>query len=727
MPFTKASSSKLYILLISVHGLIRYPDMELGRDADTGGQTKYVLELLQALSEHPEVGRVDLLTRQIFDGKVANDYSQAFDAIAPDCNIIRLPCGPRRYLRKEVLWNHLDSFTDQALQYIRRVGKIPDVIHSHYADAGYVGTTLSGYLGVPHIFTGHSLGRLKAQRLMEKGTPQQQIESRFNITRRIEAEEETLSNASFVVASTAQEIEEQYSLYDHYRPERMLVINPGLNLSQFYPPKRNDNYDTINTELSRFLKDKNKPMILALSRPDEKKNIETLIRAYAETPHLREQANLVLVIGNRDDIQSMEKGPREVISRILYLIDLYDLYGSVAYPKTHNSNDIPNYYRLASKTKGVFINPAISEPFGLTLIEAAASGLPVIATQDGGPRDILASCNNGLLINPLDTEGIGMALLDTLSNPKQWMRWAKNGLQGVQKHFSWEGHIKKYLKAVHKKLNYQQNLPKVLPQKCRLPTAHRLLICDIDNTLLGDKDALSELMNILATTSCRVGFGVATGRNIESTLQILEEWNIPIPDLLITSVGSEIHYDGGRIQDHNWSSHISPRWNTLAAQQTVEENYALNLQDPSSQRPHKISYLVSPEEMPNKRDMLREFRKKDLATKLIYSHNAYLDILPARASKGMAVHYIALKWGISLNHILVAGDSGNDEEMLMGDCLGVVVGNYSSELEKLRGSENVYFAEKAYARGIIEAIEHYNFIDDLPQSTKKEKLELSLT
>jgi sucrose-phosphate synthase len=57
----------------------------------------------------------------------------------------------------------------------------------------------------------------------------------------------------------------------------------------------------------------------------------------------------------------------------------------------------------------------------------------------------------------------------------------------------------------------------------------------------------------------------------------------------------------------------------------------------------------------------------------------------------------------------VAGDSGNDSEMLIGDTLAVVVGNHSSELEHLRGLEQVYFAQKDYAGGILEGLEHYNF------------------
>ncbi len=61
------NNGNLYILLISVHGLIRGHDLELGRDADTGGQTKYVVELLRELGKRSEVEQAVLLTRRIFD------------------------------------------------------------------------------------------------------------------------------------------------------------------------------------------------------------------------------------------------------------------------------------------------------------------------------------------------------------------------------------------------------------------------------------------------------------------------------------------------------------------------------------------------------------------------------------------------------------------------------------------------------------------------------------
>ncbi|MCK4951174.1 MAG: glycosyltransferase, partial [Gammaproteobacteria bacterium] len=304
----ETEQNKLYIVLVSIHGLLRGHNMELGRDADTGGQTKYVIELARALSEHPDVNRVDILTRQVIDPKIDTDYSYPMEEIAHGANIIRLPCGPRRYLRKEVLWPYLDSFIDNSLQHFRKISRVPDVIHGHYADAGYVGSRMSQLLGVPLIQTGHSLGRVKKQRMLDSGANEKTIENQYNISQRIEAEEIALGNSALVIASTSQEVEEQYSQYENYQPKRMMIIPPGIDLVNFHPPQRGDKRPAIENDVNRFLKHPKKPMILALSRPDVRKNISTLVRAYGENQKLREHANLVIVAGNRDDIRSMEKG-----------------------------------------------------------------------------------------------------------------------------------------------------------------------------------------------------------------------------------------------------------------------------------------------------------------------------------------------------------------------------------------------------------------------------------
>ena len=705
----------LYLMLISIHGLIRGENLELGRDADTGGQTTYVVELLKALAGNPRVERVDLLTRQVIDSKVDDSYSRPEEEVAPGAYIIRIPCGPRRYLRKEVLWPYLENFADMTLRHLRKIQRLPDWIHSHYADAGFVGARLANLLGVPLIHTGHSLGRIKKQRLLDKGMPEDRIESRYNITQRIEAEEITLDTASLVVTSTRQEVEEQYCLYDNYRPGSMAVLPPGTDLNRFRPPRDGEEEPPFMGELARFLRNPEKPMILALSRADERKNIAGLVDAYGENDRLRKLANLVIVAGNREDIKDLDKGSRRVLTSLLLQIDRHDLYGLTACPKHHRPEEVPDIYRLAAQSGGVFVNPALTEPFGLTLIEAAASGLPVVATENGGPQEIIQNCQNGLLVDPLDSKAMGDAICKVLSNRERWQEWAKKGLMGAKEHYTWEGHVNKYLDAAEKVLKHKSFSKPDRKVKSKLPTLDRLLISDIDNTLIGDEEGLKEFLELLqrASSAVGLGFGVATGRNLESTLAVLEKWQVPPPDILITAVGSEIYYGRPLAMDHSWHRHINFRWQPGKLWEVMQKIPGIRPQPREEQLGFKLSFYVDPKNFPGIRELKRRLRKLNLRAQIIYSHGELLDLLPIRASKGQAVRFISLKWGIPVRRILTAGDSGNDREMLEGGTLGVVVGNHSSELASLKGKERIYFAGQSHARGIKEGIEHYNFLGSI--------------
>ena len=88
-----------------------------------------------------------------------------------------------------------------------------------------------------------------------------------------------------------------------------------------------------------------------------------------------------------------------------------------------------------------------------------------------------------------------------------------------------------------------------------------------------------------------------------------------------------------------------------------------------------------------------------------------MDVVPVRGGSDLSIRHLLYKWGFAPEQLLVAGDSGNDEGMLKGRTLGVVVGNYSPEMEKLRKLPRIYFAESAHAKGIIEGINYYNFLD----------------
>ena len=96
-------NGKQYIVIISVHGLIRSNNLELGRDADTGGQTKYVVDLAKALALHEDVASVDLITRRIIDKNVSEDYSIPISNISENARIIRIDAGEEEYIPKEQL------------------------------------------------------------------------------------------------------------------------------------------------------------------------------------------------------------------------------------------------------------------------------------------------------------------------------------------------------------------------------------------------------------------------------------------------------------------------------------------------------------------------------------------------------------------------------------------------------------------------------------------------
>ncbi len=704
----------MYILLLSVHGLIRGHDLELGANADTGGQTGYVVDLARALGRHTEIGRVDLVTRLIRDPRYSADYAVPEESLEGSARIVRLPFGPARYLRKEMLWEHLDALVDSCLHFLRRQGRIPDAIHAHYADAGYVGTHLSRLLGVPLIFTGHSLGRFKRDRLLASGRSGEAIERKFNLARRIHAEEETLETARLVIASTRQEIEHQYGLYERFEQRRATVIPPGVDVARFISKPRRQPAPRIRELLGRFLCDPDKPTILGIARPAEAKNLSALVRAFAEESRLRNVANLVLIAGNRSDITTMEENERTELTKLLLAIDLYDLYGHVAIPKQHAADDVPEFMRYAAVTRGLFVNPALNENFGLTLLEAAASGLPIVATDNGGPVEIVAQCRNGLLVDPRDTGAITAAISTVLSDKRRWAVWSRQGIAGVTRHYTWEGHVATYLRAVKQVVrrgakHRRRTLGLALHRQVNpLPIVQRVLVSDLDNTLCGPPDAWQRFLTWLEENQEHTAFAIATGRSLKSTSRFFKDLQLPVPAVLIAAVGTEIYYGPNMEPDGGWRRFVSHDWRREEVLDALKGVSGMGLQKRANQRDFKISYSVDPSRGFSLAAAQRRLRERGLRASLVYSHGRYLDVLPVRASKGSAIRYLSYRWELPLDRFLVAGDSGNDIEMLRGESLGIVVGDCQPEMESLRGQHRVYFAEQPGLLGILEGIDHYD-------------------
>ncbi len=703
---------KLYIALISIHGLIRGKNLELGRDADTGGQTLYVLELAHALSQLPEVAQVDLITRCVFDESVSEDYQKAIETLSDKLRIVRIEAGPEGYIPKEQLWDHLNGFADNLADFFNDINAFPDIIHSHYADAGLVGSHLSNLLGIPLIHTGHSLGRVKHSRLLASGLSANDIEHHYNVSSRIEAEELTLATAERVITSTHQEIEEQYELYDHYQPDQMRVIPPGTDLNRFKPPEGNEESTPEYQLMVEHLTDPSKPIIFALSRPDKRKNIGILIEAFGNSPELQSLANLVIIAGNRDDIDDLDEGAQEVFHHLLVSIDRYNLYGKVAMPKHHQRDQVSTMYRVAANSGGVFVNPALTEPFGLTLIEAAASGMPIVATEDGGPQDIIGNCQNGFLVDPLDSEAIADILKTLLKDKLLWRSYVTNGLVGVREHYSWKAHAKRYLDVIKPIIARSEQLTRVHVERRPALYSDRAIFTDLDLNLTGDGESLQDFIRVIRKHRKSTKFAICTGRRLDTALRIMRKHKIPEPDILITSGGTEIYYIPELTADVPWAKHIDHLWSPHKIMSLLEGFEGITKQAKQEQSRYKLSYFIDPL-IADIEEIKRLLHQEEHSVNVQVSFGQYLDILPMRASKGMALRYISDRWQIPLERVFVAGGSGSDEDMMLGNTLAAVVANrHHEELSQLTEHQRIYFSSKPYAAGILEAIDYYDFFNE---------------
>ncbi len=207
-----------------------------------------------------------------------------------------------------------------------------------------------------------------------------------------------------------------------------------------------------------------------------------------------------------------------------------------------------------------------------------------------------------------------------------------------------------------------------------------------------------------------MAFAVATGRSLARVREVLREPAVPAPDIVIASVGTEIFYGLDGLLDRKWTAHIDVGWQRQKLLDLTETIPGLRLQEDDKQGTFKISYYVD----------LKEFQPSALETALsaagaavtvVRSRGAadYLDLLPKRASKGLALRYVSAILGVRLDAALVCGDSGNDRDMLVATGMAATVANHAPELESLRGTAGVFFSRYPGAAGIVDEMRHHRF------------------
>ncbi len=456
---------------IALQGCLKTGGIDYGCCPDTGGHIKYLLDLANSLEvDQPGLEQV-IITRSFEDSKFPESHSQAKETLSKRIKLVRIEDSEKGYLPKERLWQHREKFIKNLELLLRNGAEKPDFIHAHYADAGAVAAELKRRYGIPFVFTGHSLGRVKE---IESPITTGSLED-FNA--RLTAEEEAILGAALIIASSKDEAENQYALYQNYRAEKIRIIAPGTSFVEVQD--KEERRRTIEAKLENFFKDRTKPLILAIARPMKRKNLGVIIDAFASRPWLRNHCNLLILAGCRATLSKLQTEQEAELVGLLRKIDDYDLHGYVALPKSHTERDLEVYYKLAADSSGIFVNPALHEPFGLTLLEATYCGLPCVSTKNGGAADIMRENGNGLVIDPRSIEELAGAMEEILSNSDAYLQFS-TAAKNARRNLDWAVHAKRYQQVTREVVEKHLSGGNVFT-----PLEGGLICSDIDNTFDG--------------------------------------------------------------------------------------------------------------------------------------------------------------------------------------------------------------------------------------------------
>ncbi len=443
----------MHVIFLNPQGNFDPNDSHMTEHPDFGGQLIYVKETCMALAR---LGvRVDIVTRLIDDPEWP-EFSGETDHY-PGCGenprIVRIPCGGPAFLRKEDLWEHLDEFTDGILGFYGE--KRPGFMTAHYADGGYCGVLLKKKAALGFTFTGHSLGAQKLDKLGMNLDNFSEMDSHFFFRKRIQAERLSMEHACNIITSTVQERMEQYAhpLYrgavDPADDAKFTVIPPGVNTAIF-----NTNHGPEDDRIANYIRERTggseKPFVIASSRLDEKKNQMGLVEAFANSPELNRKANLALVVRGVDDpyedTSALQNDERELLGAMLDAIEEAGIKDRVFFLDLQSQEELASAYRYFARLGSAFALTAFYEPFGLAPIEAAACGLSVVATKNGGPSEIFER-DTGVLVDPFDTADIARGLLKGID---EYDLYAECGRELVEFKYTWQRTAEAYLRVIER-------------------------------------------------------------------------------------------------------------------------------------------------------------------------------------------------------------------------------------------------------------------------------------
>ena len=284
-----------------------------------------------------------------------------------------------------------------------------------------------------------------------------------------------MNTADFIITSTYQEIagtESSVGQYESYRSFTMPglyrvvagidcfdpkfnIVSPGADPRVFFPHTDEERrVGRVHDEIRALvfggdggdsrgrLEDPGKPLLFAMSRLDRIKNMAGLLEAYGASEELRERTNLLLVGGYVDPARSADRDEREQIRKAHDLMDRYELDGSVRWIELQtDKNRVGEFYRVVADSRGAFVQPALFEAFGLTVVEALSTGLPTFATRYGGPLEIVEDGVSGFHIDPAEGPGLVEPMVRFFKAVEEdhtlWDRISLGAIRRVRERYNW--------------------------------------------------------------------------------------------------------------------------------------------------------------------------------------------------------------------------------------------------------------------------------------------------
>jgi mannosylfructose-phosphate synthase len=385
----------------------------------------YVIELSKKLAQ---LGfEVDIWTRRF-------EEQPEFDVVNEHVRVIRVRCGGKEFISKEYLVEHLDEWGEHALRFIQKHGLKYHFINSHYWDAGVAGQHLAEVLNVPHLHTPHSLGLWK-QRQMERDYPgdSAKFEKSYNFTRRIRDERKLYADCNLVVATTPPQLD--FLIQDYgVSPERVRMVPPGYDDNRFYPvgeASRQAIRQRLGFEGS---------VVLSLGRLARNKGYDLLIDSFAMVVQRDPTAILYLAIGG----EMLDAKETALLAELREQAAKSPAADKIKFGSFIAEDQLADYYRAAD----MFVLSSRYEPFGMTAIEAMASGTPTVVTVHGGLYRALTFGRHALFADPFDREDLGITMAKIFRHPRLRSRLSRMGAHKARSLFTWTGIAQQLVAAV---------------------------------------------------------------------------------------------------------------------------------------------------------------------------------------------------------------------------------------------------------------------------------------